>query len=709
MNKTPNRLINEKSPYLLQHAWNPVEWYPWGKEAFRKAHEEDLPIFLSSGYATCHWCHVMERESFENPDTAEFINRNFVPVKLDREEHPDIDRIYMLFVVSFSGKGGWPMSVWLTPDLKPFFGGSYFPDTKRWGMTDFRSILDLISRIWKFDRQKLLTSANSAMEQLTELTRPVSPTSEVINDRHATSCLAELQRDFDAQWGGFGDAPKFPRPPVISFLFSHAVYTGNSEAADMAFLTLRKMAEGGIHDQLGVPGKGGGGFCRYSTDRYWQVPHFEKMLYDNALLATSYLEAYQLSEDAFFADTARDIFNYVLCDLTSPEGAFWSAEDADSIDSHNGDQKREGAFYLWTEQEITDVLDPAESSLFLKAYGISSEGNIPGSPGNEFADRNILIRSASGHELAMRFGLPVTMVTKRLESARLKLFEARNQRPHPDLDDTIISSWNGMMISSLARGSLILRDEKLLNAANRAATFIIDTLFNPVSGPLLRRYRDGEAAIDGKAADYASMIQGLIDLYQASFDPRWLKTAIRLMDSLIDRFYEKHEGGFYCTAFDDLTLPIRMIENNDGAEPSPSSIATMNLLRLSAITGRRDLHEIALNTIRYFSHLLNTHPSSVPLMIAARNITVSPPHQIIYAGDRQDPAMRSLVSVVFRRYRPSLTILHAEEARESLLNKSAKIGRTHTGKPTAYLCTGGRCLPGLTDPEELETALSGLK
>jgi uncharacterized protein YyaL (SSP411 family) len=704
MEKQPNKLIDEKSPYLLQHAWNPVDWHPWGEEAFRKSRESGRPIFLSSGYSTCHWCHVMEHESFENEETAALLNRHFVPVKLDREEHPDVDHLYMLFVQATTGRGGWPMSVWMTPDLKPFFGGSYFPDTDRWGMPSFRSVLEHLANLWEHDRPRLLASAGSIMDQLADLTRPQAARDEV-TDKHASACLAALERGFDAEWGGFGGEPKFPRPVVLSFLFSHATATGNRHALDMALLTLRKMAEGGIHDHLGVSGLGGGGFARYSTDRFWHVPHFEKMLYDNAQLAASYLEAYQASGDKLFADTARDIFNYVLCDMTSPEGAFWSAEDADSPDPGGSGQKREGAFYLWTEQEITGLLDPEEAALFISAFGIRSEGNAPFDPHGEFTGKNILIRTASDGELARRFGLTTDIVTRQLDSARKKLFEARSHRPRPGLDDKILTSWNGLMISSLAKGSLILGEKKLLDAAERSARFILDTLYNAESGHLLRRYRDGEAAIEGKANDYAFLIQGLLDLYSASFEADWLRAAMRLAEAQIERFFDQEAGVFYSTAIDDKSVPLRMIEDNDNAEPSVNSVSALNYLRLAVITGRDELRTIAQRTIRHFSSTLDDNPSALPLLLVARQVATAPPVQIIFAGKRGDPALMKLLLTAFRHNRPELTLIYADETCEEVLPEAAAIGRRHKGEPAAYLCAGGSCQPAIRDPESLDAAL----
>ncbi|NTU53190.1 MAG: thioredoxin domain-containing protein [Chlorobiaceae bacterium] len=709
MQKQSNRLIRQKSPYLLQHAGNPVDWYPWGEDAFRKAREEDLPIFLSSGYSTCHWCHVMERESFENPETASFINTHFVPVKLDREENPDIDHLYMLFVQATTGRGGWPMSVWLTPDLKPFFGGSYFPPVERWGMPSFRSLLEVLARMWTYDRQRLLLSADSIMDQLIDLARPQSGENGEITDAHAERCFLELERSFDTEWGGFGGAPKFPRPALLSFLFSYADRTGNGKALEMALLTLKKMAYGGIHDQLGITGRGGGGFARYSTDRFWHVPHFEKMLYDNAQLAGVYLEAYQASGEPLFADTANDIFQYVLGDMTSSEGAFCSAEDADSPTPEGSGINREGAFYLWTEKEITSLLDPEEALLFMEAFGIMPEGNAPEDPHGEFTGMNILIRTVPDEALAERFKLPIKTIKKRLDIARTKLFDARLKRPRPALDDKILTAWNGLMISSLAKGSRLLGEKKLLEAAERAARFIISTLYEPTSGRIKRRYRDGEAALDGNAGDYACMIQGVLDLYQASFEPDWLRIALRLSETQIERFFDQQDGVFYSTAFDDKSVPLRLIEDNDSAEPSANSTSANNLLRLAAITGRSDLLAVALRTIRYFSHTLDEHPSSLPLMLVARNLSISLPALIIFAGNRDDPSMTRLVETANHNNKPELTMVYADETLEELQPEALAIARTHQGRPAAYLCAEGNCKPAVNDPDALTNMLSGLK
>jgi hypothetical protein len=703
--KTPNRLVNEKSPYLLQHAWNPVEWYPWGEEAFEKSRRDDLPIFLSVGYSTCHWCHVMERESFEDAETAAYLNSHFVPVKVDREEHPDLDRLYMLFVQATTGSGGWPMSVWLTPTLKPFYGGSYFPPVERWGRPSFRTVLETLAGLWDNDREKVVDSAGSMMRHLIELALPPTPNSGEMNLAPAGKCLTALERSFDPQYGGFGGAPKFPRPPIFRFLFSHAKRTGNRKALDMALFTLRKMAEGGIHDQLGVTGRGGGGFARYSTDERWHVPHFEKMLYDNAQLAASYLEAWQATRDPIFADTARDIFNYVLMEMRSPEGAFWSAEDADSLLA-GSEEGREGAFYLWTKQEVMALLGPETGKLFCDAFLIREEGNAPMDPHGEFTKQNILIRDRTTAQVAQRFSLPPETVELRLEEAKEKLFATRSLRPRPHLDDKVLTSWNGLMISALAKGYRVLQEKPLLDAAKRATSFILETLYDRSSGRLLRRYRDGDASIPGNAGDYACMVQALLDLYEASFDPAFIETALRLTDTQIEHFYDQVNGGFFSTANDDRSVPLRLKEDNDGAEPSANSVTVMNLFRLAAMTGREEPREAAEKSLHCFSGTLNENPLALPLMLVALDVALSPTVQIVLAGSLDDPQMAPLCEAAARHNRPDAVTMHANETQSALLPEAAAIGRMHKGPPAAYLCIGGSCQPPVTDPETLAAMLS---
>ncbi|NTW75219.1 MAG: thioredoxin domain-containing protein [Chlorobiaceae bacterium] len=700
----PNRLIHEKSPYLLQHAWNPVDWYPWGEEAFEKARQKGCPIFLSIGYSTCHWCHVMERESFEDERTAAILNSRFVPVKVDREEMPDLDHLYMLFVQATTGSGGWPMSVWLTPSLKPFYGGSYFPPVERWGRPSFKEILESLADMWKNDQQRLIDSSGSIMRQLPTLThRPESNTG--LNHTLSDRCQEDLERSFDPVHGGFGGAPKFPRPSVLRFLFSQASRTGDSNALRMALLTLRKMSDGGIHDHLGLAGRGGGGFSRYSTDEFWHVPHFEKMLYDNAQLADVYLKAWQWTHEPFFADAARDIFNYVRGDMTHPDGGFFAAEDADSLPAEGIGELREGAFYLWTETEIIQLLGKHDGELFCKAYGVSSEGNAPHDPHGEFAGQNILLRAGQTESLAKAEGVTPQEVERRLEAARTKLFEARARRPRPRRDGKVITAWNGLMISAFARGAVILHDPSLLLAAEHATAFVLERLFDQGRGRLLRRWCDGEASIPGKAADYACMTQALIDLYETSFETRYLRTAVKLTETQIELFYDRSQGGFFSTASDDTLVPLRLKDGEDGAEPSANSISAMNLLRLAAMTGRKEWRELAWSTFRHFSGMLGQAPAACPLMLAALDMALLPPVQVVLAGDPEDTRLKALHQAAFRHDRIGLVLMQASGAPPELMPDAAVIANTGEKPAAAFVCIEGSCRPPVHDPETLATLL----
>ena len=481
-----NRLANEKSPYLLQHAHNPVDWYAWGPEAFQKAKAEDKPIFLSIGYSTCHWCHVMERESFENEELAEVLNRYFVPVKVDREERPDVDRIYMMFVQATTGGGGWPMSVWLTPDLKPFYGGTYFPPEDRWGRHGFKSVLEQLAMAWQSDRQRITESGHDIIEELEKHLAP--GVSSRPDEGILESGFLQFRRSFDSRLGGFGSAPKFPRGVAYNFLFRYGRRSENQEAIDMVLFTLREMAKGGMNDQLG------GGFHRYSVDARWFVPHFEKMLYDQAQLAISYLEGYQISGEQGLAEVAREIFEYVLRDMTDASGGFYSAEDADSVvDPAHPKEKGEGAFYIWTRAEIDDVLGQPAAEWVSYVYGVEEDGNVMEDPHNEFTGKNILYQRRSVADAARQFSVTEDEVRRVLEDSGRKLLETRATRIRPHLDDKVLTAWNGLMISAFAKGGFVLNEARYLGAAKRSADFILRDMWK--DGVLLRRWRQGEAAI----------------------------------------------------------------------------------------------------------------------------------------------------------------------------------------------------------------------
>jgi len=702
--KFTNRLINEKSPYLLQHAHNPVDWYPWGEEAFEKARHEDKPIFLSIGYSTCHWCHVMERESFENEDVAKLLNEHFVPIKVDREERPDIDKVYMTYVQASTGSGGWPMSVWLTPDLKPFLGGTYFPLEDRYGRTGFKTVLERIAEKWKTERDAIVNLSENVMAQLKSYTSQLDKAEKVtLTPKVFDKAASQFANQFDAEWGGFGGAPKFPRAVILNFLHNYHARTGNQHVLDMSLFTLRKMAMGGIHDHISVEGKGGGGFARYSTDKFWHVPHFEKMLYDNAQLAIAYLEAFQLSGNSFFADIARDIFNYILCDMTDKTGGFYSAEDADSLPTPDSTHKAEGAFYVWEQKEIDEILGEKDSAIFSYLFNVKPSGNAPNDPHGEFINKNILIQLFTFEEASAKFGLSVDEIKTIVRTAKAKLFDARLKRPRPHLDDKVLVAWNGLMISAFAKGYQVLGDEAYLNAATNAAEFILNTLYNPNTHRLLRRYRQGEAGIEAKLDDYAFFVQALLDLYESSLNPRYFTTAIRLTETMQMLFEDKLNGGFFNSPEGDPSVILRMKEDHDGAEPSPNSIAALNLLRLAQMTDREDFRTSAEKTLLYFSQLLEKAPSYLPQMLVALSFYLQKPKQIILAGSLETPEMKRLRKVIYEKYLPNKVLLHASPEAATHLDF---LNTLTVDKPTAFVCIDYACQLPTSDVHVLQAQLN---
>jgi len=563
-----NHLANERSPYLLQHAHNPVDWYPWGTEAIAKAKKENKPIFLSIGYSTCHWCHVMERESFENPEVAAILNENFVAIKVDREERPDLDAVYMQFITAITGEGGWPMTVFMTPDLKPFFGGTYFPPEPRDGLPGLKVVLTKVHETWESKHDKVISSADQLAEKLEEMAG-MAPIGQLKPEVLGLAYDA-FRSQFDFHQGGFGDAPKFPRPVVLNFLFHEYRRTGEQTALDMPLKTLRAMAAGGIHDQLG------GGFHRYSTDDHWFLPHFEKMLYDQAQLAGSYLDAYQITHDEFFASTARDILDYVLRDMTGADGQFYCAEDADSVgDSALPESKGEGAFYVWTAGEIDGTLGPADAKVFAYRYGILPDGNVERDSRGEFKGKNVLYAAHTIAETAKQFGQSEADVRQSLDNARTKLLAVRSHRERPLRDDKALVAWNGLMISAFARGGAILQEHRYTDAATRAAEFIRTHLYDSTSHQLTRRWRDGHGEIEGFLDDYSFYVQGLLDLYESTFDVHLLQLATELQRSQDTLFADPKTGGYFQSAGNDPTLLVRLKEDEDNAYPAGNSVEIM--------------------------------------------------------------------------------------------------------------------------------------
>ena len=687
-----NRLANEKSPYLLQHAQNPVDWYAWGPEAFEKARTEKKPIFLSIGYSTCHWCHVMERESFESEPIAEILNRSYVAIKVDREERPDVDRIYMTFVQATTGSGGWPMSVWLTPELKPFFGGTYFPPQNRFGHPGFASILTQIAEAWRNDREQIEASAREVVEQLERqaAVEPASRGGAAIDPAVLDSGFFVFRRTFDPQLGGFGGAPKFPRPAVFNFLLRHQIRSKNREAVDMVLLTLREMAKGGMHDQLG------GGFHRYSVDERWFVPHFEKMLYDQGQLAVSYLEAFQITGDEQYGRTARRIFDYVLRDMTDPGGGFYSAEDADSvIDAEEPSVKGEGAFYIWRDEEIRKLLPPNLASWFCYRYGVAETGNVANDPHGEFSGRNILYEAATLEETAEQFGKTTEEIRAGLEQASRILLEARSHRVRPHLDDKVLTSWNGLMISAFALGGAVLDEPRYAEAARRAAEFLIERMWDQQARILKRRYRQGDAAIPGFLDDYALFGQALLDLYEAQFDLRHLELAIRLTERMAELFQDAAGGGFFSSGAGDETLVMRLKEDYDGAEPSGNSVAVMNLLRLAQITGREAFWESAQRTLAAFGSRLSQVPAALPQMLAACEFLLGQPRQIVIVGEKGAADTQALIRTLHTRFSPYRVALLVDspETRRLLAAGIPVIASMDKldGHAAVYVCRNSTC------------------
>jgi uncharacterized protein YyaL (SSP411 family) len=684
-----NRLAHEKSPYLLQHAHNPVGWYAWGSEAFEKARREDKPIFLSVGYSTCHWCHVMEGESFEDETIAEILNQHFVPVKVDREERPDVDRIYMMFVQATTGSGGWPMSVWLTPELKPFFGGTYFPPDNRHGRPGFAFILERIADAWRNEREKILQSSTQVLNEMQKHAE-VSSEASFLDAAPLESGFFTFRRSFDTTFAGFGSAPKFPRPATHNFLVREYARTGNKEALEMVLATLKAMARGGMNDQLG------GGFHRYSVDERWFVPHFEKMLYDQAQLAVSYLEAFQITGEGFHAEAARDILEYVLRDMTHEEGGFYSAEDADSvIDPARPNVKGEGAFYVWTQSEIETLLGRPASEWFCYHYGVEQGGNVGNDPLGEFVGKNILFEAHSVEETAQRYHQPLEDVKASLETAKQMLLAARSKRARPHLDDKILTGWNGLMISAFALGSQVLEESSYLEAARRAAEFVLSRMHDASAGTLLRRYRQGEAAIPGFLDDYAFFTQALLDLYETDFELRYLSTAVRLVEKQLALFEDTKQGAFFSTAASDPSLVMRMKDDYDGAEPSGNSIAVLNLLRLAQITKRKEFRDSAETGLRAFASRLRTASVGVPQMLVGLGYSLSTPKQIILVGNKDAEDTRALLHSLQRRFVPNKIVLlvdSAESRRE--LSRYLPVIETMTqldGRATAYVCENYAC------------------
>jgi uncharacterized protein YyaL (SSP411 family) len=699
----PNRLIEEKSPYLLQHAFNPVEWYPWGEEPFVRAEKENKPIFLSIGYSTCHWCHVMAHESFENPEIAAVLNRWFISIKVDREERPDIDQMYMAATQAMTGSGGWPMSVFLLPDGSPFYAGTYFPPTSSFQRPGFKDLLTTIHTAWQERKEDLQDSASRMVAALNSGNISSTVTIKPDVSERGYELLTE---HYDAVEGGFSKAPKFPRPVVLSFLFSHFLATGDSKSRDMTLFTLGKMAEGGMYDQIG------GGFHRYSVDDRWFVPHFEKMLYDQAQLVDSYLDAFQITQESKYKEIAKDTLTYVLRDMLDPAGGFYTAEDADSDNPYNPDEHGEGAFYLWTQQDLNKKLGKTAADIFNYSYGVKRDGNVKRDPMKEFTGRNILYRAHTVEETAAHFKVDSEQIVKNLTRSKELLFTARTERKRPHLDDKVITAWNGMMIGALARGSRVLQDPSLLAAAVAAADFIRETLYDKTNHTLQRRYRKQEAGMTGQLDDYTFLVDGLLELYQASQDPQWLSWSIDLTERQIALFWNE-TGNFFFDSVADSSVKVRMRDKYDGAEPAGNSVAAHNLLRLALLHNKPLWQQMARHLMESFGDVINRYPPALPLMLAAWQQIDQKPSQVVIVGERGAEDTAALLQTVNKNFDPNRLLLLADGAEnQAYLSRTLPfleaVGRIN-GKATAYVCSNFTCKMPVTDTLALQDQLKEQK
>ena len=674
-----NRLAREKSPYLLQHQHNPVNWFAWGDEAFARARRENKPIFLSIGYSTCHWCHVMERESFEEEATAKLLNEHFVTIKVDREERPDVDKIYMTFVQAMTGQGGWPLNVFLAPDLKPFYGGTYWPPEPRFGRPSFRQVLQSVAGAWQTNREKIVAQSAEMHRRLVEATAQEA-TNAVLHASIITQAGRALQQGFDPVFGGWGTAPKFPTPSLPSFLLNYGVRHDDPDAVKMVLQTCDRMAAGGIYDQLG------GGFARYSGDQQWLVPHFEKMLYDNAQLLGLYLDAYLVTGEARYAEVARDIIRYVLRDMTHPDGGFYSAEDADS-------EGKEGKFYCWTRAELSGLLTPEEFNVAVGFFGVTEEGNfVDHSDPAPLPKQNVLS--------VVQTNLPPTDLAL-LNSAKMKMFAARAKRARPHLDDKVLASWNGLMLAALAKAYAVLGDETYRAAAERNLRFLRDKLWDAKTKTLYHRWRDGGRDSAQLLDAYAFLLLGVMELYQATLDPGELEFAVNLAEAMLAKFYDAKDGGFWQAPAGTGDLILRVKEDYDGAEPSGNSVAIMALLKLWAITGRKEFVDAAEKSLRLFAQRLQQQPQAVPLMLGALDFGLTPPQRIVLSGGPDLPETRVLLRAAHGVYQPHKVVLGTAGAVEPFARTLEPKGTA----ATAYVCVGTTCLPPINAPEKLRESL----
>jgi len=672
-----NRLVFESSPYLLQHAANPVNWYPWGDEAFEAALREDKPIFLSIGYTTCHWCHVMEHESFEDSTVAALMNDAFICIKVDREERPDIDNVYMSVTQMITGRGGWPMTVIMTPDKKPFFAGTYFPKETRGNRIGMMELIPRIQSLWQSDREKLLSDAESNTQRLQSVNTTNSEGSAGISSTVLEQGFQTFQQRFDSEYGGFGSAPKFPKAHDYSFLLRYWKKTGNLQSLAMVEKSLTEMRSGGMYDQIGY------GFHRYSTDTEWLVPHFEKMLYDQAILVHAYLDAYLVTGKEEYAQTAREIMDYILRVMTSPEGGFYSAEDADS-------EGEEGKYYVWTTSEVEDILGEKDATLFNRAFEIKSNGNFRDGYATQ---TNIPHLTSSLDVWSKSLNIPSDELMRQIDHFRKSLFEQRELRVHPQKDDKILTDWNGLMISAMARAAQVLHDEKLENASVKAMDFILSHLVDE-AGNLVKRYRNGVSGIHATVEDYAFVIWGLMEVYELTFDVKYLKKAVELSDYQLAHFWDVTTGGFYFTSDESEELLVRVKEAYDGAIPSGNSVSAMNFLKLGRMLSRPDYEVISTQIFNAFSTKLNRSSSGFSQMLQAIDFSQGPTFEILIAGKIDDDRTIRLINEIRSVFLPNAVMILVDPNDTELISWLPHLQYYHEsdgGEPLVYVCQNFTC------------------
>jgi len=677
-----NRLVDETSPYLLQHKHNPVDWYPWGNEAHARAKAEDKPIFLSIGYSSCHWCHVMARESFECEETARIMNEKFINIKVDKEERPDIDAVYMKSIISLVGQGGWPISLFLTPDCKPYFGGTYYPPTTKYNRPGFSQVLDEAFTLYKEQKNNVEIRTQKILEKL-NISESSSGSNLTSVHRLIDEAVRIMEERFDTEEGGFGSGMKFPEPMNYTILLRHWVRTGADESIRMLDKTLTKMAEGGMYDQLG------GGFHRYSTDRYWRIPHFEKMLYDNALLAKLYIDMAQATKQDLYSEVPRDIFKYILCEMTSPEGAFYSGQDADT-------DGEEGLYYFWEMKEFLELLGPRNAKLMARYFGVTSSKGT--------SRKNVLYIKESMESLAKVEEVAIFELDHILRTSKEILFQARRKRSRPFTDKKIITGWNGLMITAFAAGYMVLHGKNYLDVAIRAGEFLWNNMWKE-SGGLLRIYSNGESKINGYLEDYAYFLEALISLYEASFDLVWIERANQLADKMICEFYDEKDGGFFMSGLSSEVLIARLKNPADEAVPSANAIAALSLLKLGHLSGNKSYIDIGASSVNAFKQRIDKNPAAHTGILAAADFMTCSLTEVIFTGNLKDSSFEDMRDALHQDYRPNKVIAWNKNDQASRLIPITEGKSAIDGSPSVYVCQEETCHPPVSSGKALSSLL----